>query len=172
MQGVNIKQTKLFMQAIAENKFGYLTLDEHKKLDDVLAQAKSSELYNAVGKDIETKANELVESDCKPEWDRIIEEMRPLGEKANELEKEKAAVPEDWTWPEEKEKELADLNAKIAELSNEYQKVTDEANKKLNAYKEERINQEQGACFLVDDEIYDFVDKLVGWKVFEKPIEK
>ena len=42
MQGVNIKQTKLFMQAIAENKFGYLTLDEHKKLDDVLAQAKSS----------------------------------------------------------------------------------------------------------------------------------
>ncbi len=171
MIGVNIKQTKLFMQAINENKFGYLTLKEHQILDDVLELAKTSELYNAVGKDIEDKANEIVEKECKPEWDRIIELMRPLGEKANELEKEKAAIPEDWTWEEAKEQELADLNKQIADLNTEYQNVTDEANKKLNEYKEERINQEQWACFLVKEDVYEFVNEKTWWKIYEKPLD-
>lgn len=169
MQGVNIKQTKLFMQAINENKFGYLTLKEHEILDWVLEQAKTSELYNKVGKDIEDKANELVKNECEPEWKRISEAMRPLGEKANALEKEKAEKKDEWT--DEKENELADLNKQIADLSNEYNEVTDNANKKLNEFKEERIGQEQGACFLVEDDVYEFVNEKTWWKVFEKPLD-
>lgn len=169
MQGVNIKQTKLFMQAINENKFGYLTLKEHEILDWVLEQAKTSELYNKVGKDIEDKANELVKNECEPEWKRISEAMRPLGEKANALEKEKAEKKDEWT--DEKENELTDLNKQIADLSNEYNEVTDNANKKLNEFKEERIGQEQGACFLVEDDVYEFVNEKTWWKVFEKPLD-
>lgn len=169
MQGVNIKQTKSFMQAINENKFGYLTLKEHEILDWVLEQAKTSELYNKVGKDIEDKANELVKNECEPEWKRISEAMRPLGEKANALEKEKAEKKDEWT--DEKENELADLNKQIADLSNEYNEVTDNANKKLNEFKEERIGQEQGACFLVEDDVYEFVNEKTWWKVFEKPLD-
>lgn len=171
MQGVNIKQTKLFMQAINENKFGYLTLKEHEILDWVLEQAKASELYNSVGKDIEEYANKLVKEECEPEWNRISEEMKPLGEEANKLEKEKAAIPADWVWEEEKENKLKDLNKQISDLSNEYQKITDTANEKLNKFKEERIAQEEGACFLVEDDVYEFVDKKTGWKVFEKPLD-
>ena len=172
MQGVNIKQTRLFMQAINENDFGYLTLKEHEMLDWVLEQAKTSELYNSVGKDIEDMANKIVKEECEPEWKRISEAMHPLGDKANELEKEKAAAPTSDQWPEEKEKELTDLNKQIANLADEYQKVTDAANAKLNEYKENRISEEQWACFLVEDDVYDIVDSKIGWRVYEKPLDK
>ena len=167
MQGVNIKQTKLFMQAINENKFGYLTLKEHEILDWVLEQAKDSELYNSVGKDIEEYANKLVKEECEPEWNRISEEMKPLGELRNKLA-EKKAKGEEWT--DENEAQLNWLDKEMSDLSAEYQKVTDTANEKLNKFKEERIAQEEGACFLVEDNVYEFVDKKTGWKVFEKPL--
>ena len=159
MKGVNIKETRILEQAFNKNDFGYLTLDEHKIFDKALAEIKASELYNKVGKDIEAKANEIVETKCVPEWNRISEEMKPLGEKANELEKEKAG----WNWDNDKEAELSELHKKMSELSDEYQKVTDSANAELNEYKEERINQEQWACFFLEDDEYNLIGKRVGW---------
>ena len=85
--------------------------------------------------------------------------MKPLGERRNELAKKKASTEVGSTWGEEDEKELTDLDKKMSDLSAEYQKVTDDANKELNEYKEKRINEEQGAAFLLDDAEYD----LVGW---------
>jgi hypothetical protein len=66
--------------------------------------------------------------------------MRPLGEEANKLSKEKA---EDKERNEEKENRLAEINKKLADLTNDYQKVTDEANAELNEFKDKRINEEQ-----------------------------
>ncbi len=119
----------------------------------------NSELYKTIGKDIEGKAQELVETKCKPEWDKISEEMKPLGEERNKLAKEKAEVPEDWVWETAKEERLAEIDKQLSELSQQYQKITDEANAELNEYKEKRINEEQGAAFILEDAIYE----LVSW---------
>lgn len=163
MKWVNLKETRILDQAFAKNDFGYLTLDEHKILDKALKEMKESELYNKVGKDIEDKANEIVNTKCRPEWTRISEEMKPLGERVNELEKEKAAIPEDWTWEIEKEEELKKLHKKLSDLTDEYQNVTDKANAELNEYKEKRISEEEWACFFLEDNEYKFIGERVGW---------
>ena len=124
---------------------------------------KESELYKKVWGDIENKAIELVENKCKPEWNRISEEMKPLGEKLNELEKEKASIPEEEVWEEEKETELNELHKKMSDLSNEYQKVTDDANKELEEYKDKRIEEEQGGCFFLEDDEYETIGAYAGW---------
>lgn len=162
MKWVNVKECRLIDQwlhsSIASvtwrdliNFFG----QDMPTIAKAVAELDKSELYKTVGWDIEKKAEEIVEAKCKPEWNRISEEMKPLGEKRNELAKEKA----EWNWDNDKEAELNDLDKQLSDLSNEYQKVTDEANAELNEFKEKRINEEQGAAFLLDDAEYD----LVGW---------
>ncbi len=163
MKWVNLREARILDQAFARNDFGYATLEQHKILDKAYAEMKASELYQTVWKDIEKKANELVKEKCQPEWNRISEEMRPLGERVNELEKEKAAVPKDWTWETEKEEELKGLHKKMSELTDEYQSITDKANAELNEYKEERLNQEQWACFFLEDDEYKFIGERVWW---------
>lgn len=162
MKAVNVREARLFEQwlntTIASVTWRDL-INFFSKDMEVIAKAAeelhNSELYTTVGKDIEEKAKELVETKCKPEWDRIAEEMKPLGERRNELAKEKAEAKEEF--PEEKEKELTEIDNKLAELSNEYQKVTDDANKELNEFKEERIAAEQGGCFFLEDDEYALV---------------
>ena len=51
----------------------------------------------------------------------------------------------------------------MSDLSNEYQKVTDEANAELNEYKEKRINEEEWACFFLEDDEFIFIGERVGW---------
>lgn len=166
MKWVNVKECRLIDQwlhsSIASvtwrdliNFFG----QDMSTIAKAVAELDKSELYKTVGWDIEKKAEEIVETKCKPEWNRISEEMKPLGEERNKLAKEKAEIPEDWVWETEKEERLNEIDKKMSDLSAEYQKVTDEANKELNEFKEKRINEEQGAAFLLDDAEYD----LVGW---------
>jgi len=166
MKWVNVKECRLIDQwlhsSIASvtwrdliNFFG----QDMSTIAKAVAELDKSELYKTVGGDIEKKAEEIVEAKCKPEWNRISEEMKPLGEERNKLAKEKAGIPEDWVWETEKEERLNEIDKKMSDLSAEYQKVTDDANKELNEFKEKRINEEQGAAFLLDDAEYD----LVGW---------
>ena len=75
MKGVNIKETRLIDQAIGKNNFRYLTLEEHAIVDKALKWLKESELYLSVWKDVEKKANEIVNEKCEPEWNRISEEI-------------------------------------------------------------------------------------------------
>lgn len=126
-------------------------------------ELENSELYRTIWEDIEHKAQELVDTKCKPEWDRISEEMKPLGELRNKLAKEKAEIPEDWVWEAEKEAQLNWLDKEMSDLSAEYQKVTDEANAELNEYKEKRINEEQWAAFLLEDEEYSLIWGYAGF---------
>ena len=144
----------------------WVSIKEARLLDQwlhtTIASVTWRDLINFLGKDIENKAQELVETKCKPEWDKISEEMKPLGEERNKLAKEKAEVPEDWVWETEKENRLAEIDKNLSELSQQYQKITDEANAELNEYKEKRINEEQGAAFILEDAIYE----LVGWYVW------
>ena len=162
---VNIKEARLLDQwlntTIASARWKDI-MDFFATDIKVLAKAReeleNSELYKAVWWDIEAKAHEIVETKCKPEWNRISEEMKPLWEKANELEKEKAG----WNWDDGKEAELDELHKKLSDLTNEYQKVTDDANAELNAYKEERINNEKWAAFFLSEKDY----KTVGWYVW------
>lgn len=131
-------------------------------LTKAMDELKNSKIYNAVGKDIETLANKLVDEKCIPEWNRISEEMKPLWDKRNELAKAKAEAKE-WEWTEENENELAEIDKKMAELTDEYQKVTDNANKELTEYKDKRIEEEQWACFLLDEEEYKIVGSYAGF---------
>lgn len=126
-------------------------------INTAVEELDNSELYKTIGKDIEDKAQELVETKCKPEWDKISEEMKPLGERRNELAKEKA----EWTWSTKQGEELDALDKQLAEMSERYQKITDEANVELNEYKEKRINEEQGAAFILEDAVYDLVGGYV-----------
>ena len=164
MKWVNVRQARLFEQwlntTIASTTWKDLINFLWKDMG-VIANAaeklENSELYKEVWKDIEAKAQELVETKCKPEWDKISEEMKPIWERRNELAKEKSSIPEDWIWETEKEEELANLDKQLSEMSERYQKITDEANKELNEYKEERIDKEWWAAFLLEDEEYDLI---------------
>lgn len=169
MIGINIKQTKLFIQAIKENKFGYLKLKEHEVLDNVLEEAEKSELFNKVWKEIEDYATKLVDEECKPQWDSIIESTKPLNEERNELEKKKAS--EEWL-TEEEDKRYEEVTNLISAAMDEYQKVSDEANKKLEEFKEKTIEENQWACFFVEEDVYELVDKHTWWKVYETPLDK
>ena len=166
MKWVNVKECRLIDQwlhsSIASATWGDVINSFHKDITTIFKvteELSKSELYKTVGWDIEDKAVQIVEEKCKPEWNRISNEMKPLGEKVNELEKEKAAVPADGVWPEEKQTELDKLHKEMSDLSAEYQKVTDEANKELNEYKDKRIEEEQWACFLLSEKDY----KTIGW---------
>lgn len=160
---VNIREARLLDQAIAKNNFRYLTIDEHKLVDKAYKAMKESELYNSIGGKIEKYANKLVNTKCVPEWNRISEEMRPLGEERNKLAKEKAEAKE-WEWLEESEAKLAEVDKKIAELNQTYQEITDKANAELNEYKEKLINETEWACFFLDEKCYQLVGGLV-WRV-------
>lgn len=170
MKSVSVKEARLLEQwlntTIASVKWIDLINFFNKDMA-VIAKAeeglRNSELYKSVWGDIEAKAKELVDNKCRPEWDKISEEMKPIWEKANALSKEKAEKKDEWT--EEKENELKDLDKQLWELSIKYQKVTDEANAELNEYKEKRINEEQWGCFFLDEEEYNTVGWYVWWNL-------
>jgi len=156
---VNVREAKLMEQAFSKNSFRYLTLDEHKTLDKAYKALKESEVYNKVGWEIQAEAERLVAEKCMPEWNRISEEMKPLWEERNRLAKEKAEAKE-WEWLQESEDKLIEVDKKIADLSGEYQSVTDKANVELNEFKEEKINSTKEACFFLSEEDYQFVGEL------------
>ena len=131
--------------------------DDIKAITKVKEELEKSELYAAVWGEIEAEAKRIVKEKCQPEWDRISEEMKPLGEERNKLAKEKAEIPEDWVWETEKEERLTEIDKKLSELSEQYQKVTDEANAELNEFKEKRINEEQWACFFLSEKNYKII---------------
>ena len=167
MKWVNVRECRLIDQwlhsSIASATWGDVVNFFHKDITTIFKvteELSKSELYKTVGGDIEKKAEEIVEAKCKPEWNRISEEMKPLGEERNNLWKEKAASKENndtESWTEEKENRLNEIDKKMSDLSAEYQKVTDDANAELNEYKEKRINEEQWAAFLLEDDEYELI---------------
>lgn len=168
MKSVSVKEWRLLQQWL-NTTIGWITWADMLNLDKELFKkaAKAlddSELYNKIWGEIQKKAEEIVKEKCESEWKRISEEMKPLGEKANELEKEKASN----NWDNLKEEELVNLNKQISELSNQYQKVTDDANKELNEFKDKRINEEQWWCFILEDDEYDTIGKYVWWTLSTK----
>jgi len=163
MKWVNVKEARLLDQWLHTTIASVTWRDlinffeqDMSTIAKAVAELDKSDLYKKVWTEIETEAKRLVKEKCEPEWNRISEEMKPLGELRNKLS-EKKAKGENWT--DEDEAQLNWLDKEMADLSAEYQKVTDEANKELNEFKEKRINEEQGAAFLLDDAEYD----LVGW---------
>lgn len=161
MKWVNVKEARLIDQwlhsSISSATWGDVVNFFHKDITTIFKvteELSKSELYKTVGWDIEKKAEEIVEAKCKPEWNRISEEMKPLGELRNKLA-EKKAKGEEWT--DEDEAQLNGLDKEMSDLSAEYQKVTDEANAELNEYKEKRINEEQWAAFLLEDDEYELI---------------
>ncbi len=167
---VSIKEARLIDQwlhsTIASATWGDIVNFFHKDITTIFKvteELDKSELYKTVGWDIEKKAEELVETKCKPEWNRISEEMKPLGEERNKLAKEKAEIPEDGIWEVEKEERLKEIDKKMSDLSAEYQKVTDDANAELNEFKEERINEEKHPAFFLSEEEYKLIGGYCGF---------
>lgn len=164
MKSVSVKEWRLLQQWL-NTTIGWITWADMLNLDKELFKkaAKAlddSELYQKIWGEIQKKAEEIVKEKCEPEWKRISEEMQPLGELRNKLS-EKKAKGENWT--DEDEAQLNWLDKEMADLSAEYQKVTDEANKELNEFKNKRINEEQGWCFILEDDEYDTIGKYVWW---------
>lgn len=164
MKSVSVKEWRLLQQWL-NTTIGWTTWADMLNLDKELFKkaAKAlddSELYQKIWGEIQKKAEEIVKEKCEPEWKRISEEIQPLGELRNKLS-EKKAKGENWT--DEDEAQLNWLDKEMADLSAEYQKVTDEANKELNEFKDKRINEEQGWCFILEDNEYDTIGKYVWW---------
>lgn len=161
---VNLREARLIHQwlhsnvssATWSNMLAFVKEDA-KTISKVKEELEKSELYAAVGKEIEEEAKRIVKEKCEPEWNRISEQMKPLGELRNKLAKEKAEIPEDWVWEAEKEAQLNWLDKEMSDLSAEYQKVTDDANAELNEFKEKRINEEQWACFFLSEKDYKII---------------
>ena len=156
---VNVREARLLDQAIQKNSFRYLTLDEHKVVDKAYLAMKDSELYKTVWDTVEKEAVRIVEEVCKPEWNRISEEMKPLGELRNKLA-EKKAKGEGWT--DEDEAQLSGLDKEMADLANTYNEVTTKANAELNEYKEKVISETEWAAFMLYEDEYQLVWELVG----------
>ena len=156
---VNVREARLLDQAIQKNSFRYLTLDEHKVVDKAYLAMKDSELYKTVWDKVEKEAVRIVEEKCKPEWNRISEEMKPLGELRNKLA-EKKAKGEEWT--DENEAQLNGLDKEMADLANTYNEVTTKANAELNEYKEKVIAETEWAAFMLYEDEYQLVWELVG----------
>lgn len=164
---VSIKEARLIDQwlhtTIASVTFGDLInffSEDLKKIGKIVELLEASDTYKAVGAEIEAKAHELVDTKCRPEWDRISEEMKPLGELRNKLA-EKKAKGEGWT--DEDEAQLNGLDKEMSDLSNEYQKVTDEANVELNEFKEKRINEEKQPAFFLSEADYKLIWGYCGF---------
>lgn len=164
---VSIKEARLIDQwlhtTIASVTFGDLVnffSNDLKKIGKIVELLGDSDTYKAVGAEIEAKAHELVDTKCRPEWDRISEEMKPLGELRNKLA-EKKAKGEGWT--DEDEAQLNGLDKEMSDLSNEYQKVTDGANVELNEFKEKRINEEKQPAFFLNEEDYKLIWGYCGF---------
>ena len=163
---VNVKEARLIDQwlhtTIASATWNDLITflgKDMKVLTKAVEELEASEVYQRVGKEIEAKAHELVETKCKPEWEKIANEMRPIGDKRNELAKEKVG----WEWSDEKEAELKSLDKQLSDLSEKYQKITDDANADLNTYKEQRINEEQEPAFFLSEKDYKLVGGYCGF---------
>lgn len=156
---VRIKQLKYFSDIIRQNQLPYLLNSEKEVFDKVYIESLHNELFNKVWADIEREANRIVEEECKPEWDRILKQMEETKSKINELEK-----------AEEKDEEAIKSNQEIVDgLIDEYQKISDTANAKLNEFKESYINNnyKDATCFLLDEEDYNLVDRVTGWSVYD-----
>ena len=167
---VNLREARLFQQwlnsnvasATWENMLVFVK-DDMKVILKAKEELEKSELFTKVWGEIEKEAERIVKEKCQPEWNRISEQMKPLGEKRNELAKKKASTEVGSAWWEEDEKELADLDKQLSDLSAEYQKVTDEANAELNEFKEKRINEEQWACFFLSEKDYKIIWGYAGF---------
>ena len=60
----------------------------------------------------------------------------------------------------EDEEEITELDKKISDLSNEAQKITDDANKELEEYKDKLIDESEGAAFFLEDDEYEIIKNL------------
>ena len=169
MKSVNLRQARIFEQAINQNKFWYLRIKDHEALDKVLDLINTNEVYQSVWQSIEEYAQKLVNEKCIKQWDEVSKEMRPLGEEANVLNKEKAEWKEKRT--KKKENRLNELNKELSDLNSKYQKITDSANEELNRFKEEKLWEHEWWIFFLEDEEYDLVDKLT-WRNNYLPITK
>ena len=168
--GVNIKEARLIEQWLKSSlanatwkQIVDFVWEDAKTIFKVNVALEESELYKTVWGEIEAMAQKIVNEKCVPEWNRISEEMKPLGEERNRLAKEKAEIPEDWVWEAAKEERLKEIDKKMSDLSAEYQKVTDEANAELNEFKEKRIDEEQWACFFLTEKEYKTIWKYAGF---------
>lgn len=159
MKHVTVKQLKYFNQIIQENKLPYLLNEEKEVFDSVVKQARDNNLYNVVWSEIETEANRIVDEECKPEWDRLIKQIEEAKTKIIELEK-----------AEEKDEEAIKANQEIIDNAMEqYQKVSDEANVKLNEFKENLLatKYKESYCFDLHDSEYNLIDRVTGWSVYD-----
>lgn len=166
MKGVKIKQAKYFMQVIKQNQLPYLLNKEKEVFDTVYKAIRDNKLFNDVGNIIEKEANRISNEECAPEWKRIGDEMNKLNEERNELDKK-----EDKT--EEENDRIKEISDKISELSSEAEKVWQEANIRLNKFKDDLIDGEykDTNCFDLHDKEYDLVNRVIGWSVYDWQVE-
>ena len=137
MKWVNVKEARLIDQwlhsSIASatwrdliNFFG----QDMPTIAKAVAELDKSELYKTVGWDIEKKAEEIVETKCKPEWDKISEEMKPLGERRNELAKKKASTEVGSAWGDKINIEaVAAAKPDLILVNNRQEKIYDQLSK-------------------------------------------
>lgn len=164
---VRIKQCKYMTDIVRQNQLPHLlsvvrngeSKSELEVFDTVYLKCLENELFNKVWADIEREANRIVEEECKPEWDRILKQMEEAKTKIAELNEK-----------EEKDEEAIRANQEIVDwLIDEYQKVSDTANAKLNEFKESYINNnyKDATCFLLDEEEYNIINRITWWSVYD-----
>ena len=164
---VNIKEARLIEQWLKSSlanatwqQIVDFVWEDAKTIFKVNVALNESELYKTVWGEIEAMAQKIVNEKCVPEWNRISDEMKPLWERRNELAERKSK----WgPWAEREEEELNELDKKMSDLTNEYQKITDSANAELNEFKNKRIDEEQWACFFLTEKEYKTIWKYAGF---------
>lgn len=169
MKSVKIKQCKYFMQVIKQNQLPYLLNEEKEVFDTVYKAIRDNKLYNDVGNIIEKEANRIVDEECKPRWNEIAEKMNSLNSEREALEKKQKELAEGKKLSKKDSERLEELNKEISGLSEEYEQIWIQANKKLNEFKDSLIDSkyEHTACFDLHDSEYDLVNRVIGWSVYD-----
>ncbi len=167
MKHVKLRMVKYFVQSISENQLPYLKNKEKEVFDKVLELCESNKLYADVWEEIETEAKRLVRENCEPKWKEIIWEMSELWNKRNELNKQLESI-DDEDFQKDINEKLDWINKRISDLNEEYQKITDDANKELAEFKETVLARyKDTSCFDLKDNEYNIIDSKIKWSVYD-----
>lgn len=148
MKKLNVAQCVLFVRNL--DNIGYVPLDVHKQIDDLVVTIQSSTQYKEIWDDVYAKANDIME--------RLKEKNMKLEGEVNKLTWELKALEDE----KGKKKEKKALRQKIGEMSNEWAFNLKAAQSELQEYQDKKLDLDVREVYIVEnieDWFYELLDK-------------
>lgn len=172
-KSVSIRQCRYFQWLIKENHLPYLLNEEKEVFDLVYKTIRDNKLYNKVWQTIEDEANRIIAEECQPKWNEIIAELDLNKKDSEDILKKEKELPEWESLSEEDRAKLEEYTQKSKDLVDAYEKVTTEANARLEEFKNNLLDNEykNTKCFDLKNKDYDLIQRVTWWSVYDGQTE-